>query len=220
MATWVQGSGGNIVAVNIQYRLGLLGFLASNVLMQNGSANVGLLDQRAAIEWVKRYVNACSMYQMAMLTVETGISAHSAAILTISLCLAKALYVLSDNVMWETSHTLLLQGAADIVHQLVSYGGRGELPFQAAVRLKRHSVHPLFNAPPIDCSEHRHRPPSRPRDLRILLLQRDRDCRVPGQLDRDDAVPPRGTAVRHRRRSQRQAEHMQVPPDHRRELPP
>lgn len=55
MATWVQGSGGNIVAVNIQYRLGLLGFLASSVLMQNGSANVGLLDQRAAIQWVQRY---------------------------------------------------------------------------------------------------------------------------------------------------------------------
>jgi carboxylesterase type B len=29
MATWVQQSGGKIVAVNIQYRLGLLGFLAS-----------------------------------------------------------------------------------------------------------------------------------------------------------------------------------------------
>lgn len=219
MATWVQGSGGKIVAVNIQYRLGLLGFLASNVLMQNGSANVGLLDQRAAIGWVQRYGNAFSMYQMAMLTVETGISAHSAAILTISLCLAKALYVLSDNALWEVSHTLL-QGAADIVHQLVSYGGRGELPFQAAVRLKRHSVHPQLNASPTDCSEHRHRPPPRPRDLRVLLLQRDRDCRVPGQLDRDDAVPPRGTAVRHRRRRQRQAEHMQVPADYRRELSP
>lgn len=55
MATWVQESGGNMVAVNIQYRLGLLGFLASSVLMQNGSANVGLLDQRAATEWVQRY---------------------------------------------------------------------------------------------------------------------------------------------------------------------
>ena len=59
MATWVQESGGNIVAVNIQYRLGLLGFLASGVLMQNGSANVGLLDQRAAIEWVQRYRRGC-----------------------------------------------------------------------------------------------------------------------------------------------------------------
>ena len=199
MATWVQGSGGNIVAVNIQYRLGLLGFLASNVLMQNGSANVGLLDQRAAIGWVKKYSNAC-FFQMAMLTVVTGISAHSAAIRIISLCLAKALYVLSDHGMWGDSHTPLLQGAADIVHQLVSYGGGGELPFQAAVRLKRHSGHPQLNASPTDCSEHRHRPPPRPRDLRVLLLQRDRDCRVPGQLDRDNAVPPRGTAVRHRRR--------------------
>jgi carboxylesterase type B len=55
MATWVQQSKGNIVAVNIQYRLGLLGFLASSVVMADGTANAGLLDQKAAIAWVTRY---------------------------------------------------------------------------------------------------------------------------------------------------------------------
>ena len=55
MASWVSTSGGSVVAVNIQYRLGLLGFLASSAVMADGSVNVGLLDQRAAIAWVKRY---------------------------------------------------------------------------------------------------------------------------------------------------------------------
>jgi carboxylesterase type B len=57
MSTWVTRSGGSIVAVNIQYRLGLLGFLASKDVMENGSANNGLLDQRAAIAWVKRHIS-------------------------------------------------------------------------------------------------------------------------------------------------------------------
>ncbi|EIN04230.1 carboxyesterase [Punctularia strigosozonata HHB-11173 SS5] len=57
MNTWVTGSGGSIVAVNIQYRLGLLGFLAAKDVMENGSVNNGLLDQRAAIAWVKRHIS-------------------------------------------------------------------------------------------------------------------------------------------------------------------
>jgi hypothetical protein len=56
MATWVQQSGGKIIAVNIQYRLGLLGFLASSAVMADGTANAGLLDQKAAIAWVTRYL--------------------------------------------------------------------------------------------------------------------------------------------------------------------
>lgn len=54
MNTWVSGSAGNIVAVNIQYRLGLLGFLASKDVLEAGSVNNGLKDQSAAIAWVKR----------------------------------------------------------------------------------------------------------------------------------------------------------------------
>lgn len=56
MADWVSVSGGNVVAVNIQYRLGLLGFLASDTVKKDGVVNAGLLDQRAAISWVVRYV--------------------------------------------------------------------------------------------------------------------------------------------------------------------
>jgi para-nitrobenzyl esterase len=44
---------GDVVVVTLNYRLGLLGFLASAEL---GVANCGLLDQIAALEWVQREI--------------------------------------------------------------------------------------------------------------------------------------------------------------------
>ncbi|KXS11919.1 alpha/beta-hydrolase [Gonapodya prolifera JEL478] len=58
MASWISTTNGNIIAVNIQYRLGLFGFLASSELMKSGSVNVGLLDQRAALDWIQRHIKA------------------------------------------------------------------------------------------------------------------------------------------------------------------
>ncbi|PAV17979.1 cephalosporin esterase [Pyrrhoderma noxium] len=49
----VKGAGGGIIAVVIQYRLGLFGFLAGNEVKEKGSLNAGLLDQRLALEWVQ-----------------------------------------------------------------------------------------------------------------------------------------------------------------------
>jgi hypothetical protein len=63
MDKWVAASHSNAVAVNIQYRLGLLGFLASDAIMKDGAVNTGLLDQRAALAWVKRLVDQSSRYQ-------------------------------------------------------------------------------------------------------------------------------------------------------------
>ena len=45
-------SKGGIIYVSIQYRLGIFGFLASNQVAENGVLNAGLLDQRAALDWV------------------------------------------------------------------------------------------------------------------------------------------------------------------------
>ena len=42
---WVSTRGGSVVAVSVQYRLRLLGFLASSAVMADGSVNVGLLGQ-------------------------------------------------------------------------------------------------------------------------------------------------------------------------------
>lgn len=42
--------------MQIQYRLGFYGFLGNEAIRENGTANAGLLDQRAALEWVQRNI--------------------------------------------------------------------------------------------------------------------------------------------------------------------
>jgi carboxylesterase type B len=54
----VDASGGSIIAVSTQYRLGAYGFLSGSEVRENGQANAGLLDQRAALEWVQRNIRA------------------------------------------------------------------------------------------------------------------------------------------------------------------
>jgi carboxylesterase type B len=48
----VHASDGKVLYVSIQYRLGLLGFLGGSQVAEHGDLNVGLLDQRAALDWV------------------------------------------------------------------------------------------------------------------------------------------------------------------------
>ena len=48
---------GSVIFVQIQYRLGISGFLSSKELRANGKANAGLLDQRAALEWIQRHIH-------------------------------------------------------------------------------------------------------------------------------------------------------------------
>lgn len=52
----VEKSGHNIVFVNFNYRVGVLGFLASEEVRQNGDLNAGLLDQRKVLSWVQKYI--------------------------------------------------------------------------------------------------------------------------------------------------------------------
>lgn len=60
MNDWITTSNGSIVAVNLQYRLGLLGFLASAnpdwTSKEGGVYNNGLLDQRMALQWIQRHI--------------------------------------------------------------------------------------------------------------------------------------------------------------------
>ncbi|CAK7231569.1 hypothetical protein SCUCBS95973_007960 [Sporothrix curviconia] len=46
-----------MVAVAVQYRLGAFGFLASTELRGRGQLNAGLLDQRAALQWVQQHIH-------------------------------------------------------------------------------------------------------------------------------------------------------------------
>ncbi|KAF9012976.1 alpha/beta-hydrolase [Hymenopellis radicata] len=58
---WVARSDGGLVVVSLQYRLGLLGFLAGTSVTQDSrhsSVNNGLLDQRAGLEWIQRHIAA------------------------------------------------------------------------------------------------------------------------------------------------------------------
>ncbi|KAJ5591890.1 carboxylesterase type B [Penicillium hispanicum] len=55
---FVSYANGSVVWVQIQYRLGVSGFLGSQDVLQDGVANAGLLDQRAALNWVQRNIHA------------------------------------------------------------------------------------------------------------------------------------------------------------------
>jgi len=53
----VHNSQDQVVAVLIQYRLGLWGFLPGSEVKKNGDLNVGLLDQQFALQWVQQHVS-------------------------------------------------------------------------------------------------------------------------------------------------------------------
>ncbi|KAJ6608702.1 Alpha/Beta hydrolase protein [Mycena sp. CBHHK59/15] len=52
----IKESGGDVVAVVLQYRLGLFGFLAGSKVKANGVLNAGLLDQQFAFQWVQKHI--------------------------------------------------------------------------------------------------------------------------------------------------------------------
>jgi carboxylesterase type B len=54
----VNQSNDNLIYVSIQYRLAVFGFLSSAAVRENGIANAGLVDQRAALMWVQRNIRA------------------------------------------------------------------------------------------------------------------------------------------------------------------
>jgi carboxylesterase type B len=47
----------SMVFVQINYRVGAFGFLASEEIRKDGNLNVGLLDQQKALLWVQKYVH-------------------------------------------------------------------------------------------------------------------------------------------------------------------
>lgn len=58
---WV-GQDKKFIAVNANYRLGLLGFWNSQGSLDEGEdANVGLLDSRFAVEWVVKHISKCGV---------------------------------------------------------------------------------------------------------------------------------------------------------------
>ena len=54
----VNQSNSGMIYVSIQYRLASFGFLGNAEVRDDGTANAGLLDQRAALQWVQRNIRA------------------------------------------------------------------------------------------------------------------------------------------------------------------
>ncbi|KAF9532662.1 cephalosporin esterase [Crepidotus variabilis] len=49
----IRASNGGVIAVTVQYRLGVFGFLAGQKVKDGGALNAGLLDQQFALQWVQ-----------------------------------------------------------------------------------------------------------------------------------------------------------------------
>jgi carboxylesterase type B len=47
-----------VIAVSLNYRLSVLGFLAGSELAAEGNVNLGILDQRMALQWVQENIAA------------------------------------------------------------------------------------------------------------------------------------------------------------------
>ncbi|KAJ3195425.1 hypothetical protein HK101_000267 [Irineochytrium annulatum] len=56
IVTSQSNSSTSVIFVSFNYRLGALGWLASDSLLSEGSLNLGLQDQRAAMQWVQKYI--------------------------------------------------------------------------------------------------------------------------------------------------------------------
>lgn len=56
MNNWVAQHPGGVVGVSMAYRMSLFGFLGGSTVAADGDLNTGLLDQRAALEWIQRHV--------------------------------------------------------------------------------------------------------------------------------------------------------------------
>lgn len=53
----INTNGNGFIVVEIQYRLGAFGFLASEDVKSHGQLNSGLLDQRFALQWVQKHIS-------------------------------------------------------------------------------------------------------------------------------------------------------------------
>ncbi|KAM0331487.1 hypothetical protein ACHAQA_003163 [Verticillium albo-atrum] len=51
-------SGGNMILITFNYRLGAYGFLAGSTMERDALPNAGLWDQRAAFQWVRNHISA------------------------------------------------------------------------------------------------------------------------------------------------------------------
>ncbi|KAH8113786.1 cephalosporin esterase [Phellopilus nigrolimitatus] len=54
----IRHANGGVIAVEMQYRLGLFGFLAGSETKKRGTLNAGLLDQQLALQWIQEHIHS------------------------------------------------------------------------------------------------------------------------------------------------------------------
>jgi carboxylesterase type B len=54
-APLIRASGGNMIFIAANYRVGIFGFLAGSTVEKEGTPNAGLYDQRAVLEWIQKF---------------------------------------------------------------------------------------------------------------------------------------------------------------------
>lgn len=67
----------SMIFVQLNYRVGAFGFLASEKIRENGELNVGLLDQRKALLWVQKYIHLVSRYPLPIASLLTRLSSSA-----------------------------------------------------------------------------------------------------------------------------------------------
>lgn len=118
MYDWVAQHPTGIIAVSITYRLGLLGFLSGPAVEADGNLNAGLLDQRAALEWIQRNIGKFGG-DKSNVTI-FGESAGGASV------------VMQLTAYGGACIVLLFGGRKEVLKKLV-FSGKKPVPFQRAV---------------------------------------------------------------------------------------
>lgn len=109
----VEKSGHNVVMVSFNYRVGLWGFLASERVRNDGVLNVGLLDQRMLLRWVKTHIASVS----------------GASLFSLPLRAASFLIINRLQFGGDPDHVVIhgaSAGAGSVAMHLIAYGGRND----------------------------------------------------------------------------------------------
>lgn len=113
----IQQSGNNLVLVNFNYRVGALGFLASERVKANGDLNVGLLDQRKLLYWVQTHIAKVRRSYL-------------------SFQIPSYMWLIGMQFGGNPEHVVIhgsSAGAGSVAHHLTAYDGRDEGLFVGSV---------------------------------------------------------------------------------------
>jgi para-nitrobenzyl esterase len=127
---WYDGTAfarnGNVVVVTINYRLGALGFLhldeLSDAFAGSGSGNVGILDQVAALEWVRDNIEAFGGDANNVTTFGESAGAMSVGTL-LGLPAAKGLFVKAIPQSGAAHHARTPEDATDVARKVLEASG-------------------------------------------------------------------------------------------------